>query len=312
MAISANNPSWAWDSLDHLTAAPILARHLPSAPHASLTPFGSGDFTLAFKQGDQVIRVARHVEAANALRRESCVLVRIGSRLPLPVPRPMYYALPDCPPFTVHSEIVGETLTREGWENLPTSARDKAAADLATFLMALHSLPVETGLACGLEKLNGTEFSRSLRGKIANTINDLLDDQTQTRLAELLNSWSLTSSSEPQPSVLLHCDIGPGHVLYDPQTGHLTGVIDFGDLVIGDPARDFIYVYEDYGTMILEEVLARYAGNHAASKISAIRKWYLLEAISWTVERFIIHSHSEVEHGLAEIRRELSEPWNGE
>jgi aminoglycoside 2''-phosphotransferase len=75
-------------------------------------------------------------------------------------------------------------------------------------------------------------------------------------------------------------------MLYDPLTINLSGVIDFSDIAIGEPARDFIYIYEDYGPVLLGEVLNHYAGRDSASMMSAIRKWYLLEAISWTVEMF--------------------------
>jgi aminoglycoside 2''-phosphotransferase len=179
-------------------------------------------------------------------------------------------------------------------------------------LRALHSLPIEIGLTCGLPKLDATELARSLREATATTVHGLLDLETRRRFDEILKRWSQPFSEQSQRSVLLHGDIGPGHVLYDPQNGTLTGVIDFGDLAIGDPARDFIYIYEDFGPLLLREVLNRYAGRDAQLMMSAIRKWYLLEAISWTVEMFNTERHSELEHGLAEIRRELTYQQKGE
>jgi hypothetical protein len=127
------NQPWEWNRLNHSSAAQLLGRHVSSDSHLRLESFGSGDFSLAFKQGDQVIRVARHPEAAAALRQESCVLAKIAVGLPLPVPRPVYYAPVECPPFTIHAEIVGEFLTRELWETMPTSVRERAAEDLAVF-----------------------------------------------------------------------------------------------------------------------------------------------------------------------------------
>ena len=306
MTDSSRSPSATWDDLDHSSAAILLAGHLTGLDHFPLEPFGSGDFTLAFRQGNQVIRMSRRREAADALLRESCVLAKIAPMLPLPVPKPTYYAIADCPPFTIHDEVVGEFLTREMWESMSARVRDKAASDLATFLKTLHSLPVEIGLTCGVKVMNLPELASNLHRRIANTIHGLLDRQTQARLAEVLESWSLPSR-DPKPPVLLHCDIGPGHVLYNPQSGDLSGVIDFSDLIIGDPARDFIYIYEDYGPLILDEVLARYAGPDAGFMMPAIRKWYLLEAITWTVDMFATGRRPEVEHGLGEIRRELAD-----
>ena len=38
----------------------------------------------------------------------------------------------------------------------------------------------------------------------------------------------------------------------------------------------------------------------------AIRKWYLLEAISWTVRMYLEQRPTEMHHGLEEVRRELT------
>ena len=111
MVTFSNDQPWSWDELDHLSAEALLSGHLPNVGHSSLEPLGSGDFCIAFRLGEQVIRVARHLEAAAALRRETCILALIAEILPLPVPRPAYHASPDCPPYTIHNEIIGDFLT---------------------------------------------------------------------------------------------------------------------------------------------------------------------------------------------------------
>ena len=291
---------WDWDSLDHSSAAKLLAGQFSGS---ELEPFGSGDFCLAFKHGNQVIRVARHPHAAGALKREACILPKIARRLPLPVPQPTYHAPDGFPPFTVHDQIVGEILTREDWEGMPASSREGAASDLATFLKTLHALPIEIGLQCGLVQIDAAEMAHSLQQAAADTVHSLLEPDVQRKLDQTLESWS--SQLEVRRPALLHCDMGPGHVLYNPSTLQLTGVIDFGDLVIGDPARDFIYIYEDFGPLILQEVLTGYAGQDSPKMLPAIRKWYLLEALSWTINRYAERQEADLDHGLAEIRREL-------
>ena len=294
--------SWEWNSLDHSNAAKLLVGQFPGS---DLEPFGYGDFCIAFKQGDQVIRVARHLEAMASLERESCILPTIASMLPLSVPQPTYHAPHECPPFTIHKEIVGEVLTRKAWEDMPASAREKAASDLANFLKILHALPIEIGLECGLVQIDAAKMASSLQDEAADTIYPLLEPNMQRKLHRTLENWA--SQHNVRRPALLHCDIGPGHVLYDPSTLSLTGVIDFGDLVIGDPARDFIYIYEDFGPQILQDVLTRYAGKDTPKIMPAIRKWYLLEAISWTIKMYVEQHEENLEHGLAEIKRELAD-----
>ena len=54
--------------------------------------------------------------------------------------------------------------------------------------------------------------------------------QAFLRIAE---QWSFSP-------VLTHHDFGPDHLLVQPETLTVSGVIDFGDVVVGDPAIDFV------------------------------------------------------------------------
>lgn len=217
--------------------------------------------------------MAKHLDAAGALKRESCILLKIVPRLPLPDPRPMYHAPDGFPPLTGHDEIIGKILTREDWEGMPPSSREEAASDLANFLKILHALPIEIGLECGLVQIDAAKMAHSLQQEAADTIHPLMEPDVQRKFDQTLEAWS--SQSEVRSIGLLHCDIGPGHILYDPSTLHLTDMIDFGDLVIGDPARDLIYIYVDFGPLILtilQEVLTRYARKESRKMLPAIRK----------------------------------------
>lgn len=56
---------------------------------------------------------------------------------------------------------------------------------------------------------------------------------------------------------------------------------------------------------MLREVLSHYAGANAPPLLSEIRKWYLLEAISWTLAMLSARRDADVDHGLAEIERKV-------
>lgn len=303
--------AWAWPALDAVTAAELLTDHLPSTREAGggrLTPIGVGDFSFAFRLGADVVRVARHAEAAAALHREVCVLSRIADRLPVRVPQPTYHRPDTCPPFTVHVEVTGEVLTRDAWLAMARPARERSAADLAAFLKALHAIPTSIGTDCGLARLDGAGLARALRREISPTFRTAFDDATLRRLDAVLAELTSPSSARRHPAALLHCDIAPGHILYDPASGRLTGVIDFGDVALGPPARDFIFIYEDFGTELLAGVTRHYAGDDAEGFLAEVRQWYLLEAVAWTLRMHAAKRRKEVEHGVREITRELESP----
>lgn len=57
---------------------------------------------------------------------------------------------------------------------------------------------------------------------------------------------------------VVHSDLLPEHVLVDPATGRLTGIIDFADLCIGDPAGDFAGLAAMGGWDFVGQVMASY------------------------------------------------------
>jgi aminoglycoside 2''-phosphotransferase len=59
------------------------------------------------------------------------------------------------------------------------------------------------------------------------------------------------------PPRFIHDDFQMEHVLVDPTTGRLTGIIDWGG-VLGDPARDFSYVLLHGGWSFFQRALAAY------------------------------------------------------
>jgi aminoglycoside phosphotransferase (APT) family kinase protein len=66
------------------------------------------------------------------------------------------------------------------------------------------------------------------------------------------------STFDGAPS-LVHNDLWAGHILVDTRSGGVSGIIDWGDTIIGDPAIDFACLYAWYGESWLENVLMHYS-----------------------------------------------------
>jgi len=76
----------------------------------------------------------------------------------------------------------------------------------------------------------------------------------------------------PPPSgsytpVFSHNDLGIEHVLVDPTTWRITGIIDWSDAAIVDPAYDFGLLYRDLGPVGLNAAIGAYGTelDHAGS-----------------------------------------------
>jgi aminoglycoside phosphotransferase (APT) family kinase protein len=62
-----------------------------------------------------------------------------------------------------------------------------------------------------------------------------------------------------------HNDLGIEHILVVPATGAITGVIDWSDAALTDPARDFGLLYRDLGPAALAAALTSYRAHDTAA-----------------------------------------------
>jgi aminoglycoside phosphotransferase (APT) family kinase protein len=181
--------------------------------HCSVTHLGEGwDTTADLVDGRWVERRPRRPEVEPQLVRESVVMPWLAPRLPLPVPVPVVASR--SPLVVRHELVLGEELT---------SFTAVQGRQLALFLRALHAAPTAEARKRGVS-------TRSL--PIERFRAEVLPQVPEG--AELLDKLATLPED-----TLVHGDIGPEHVLG--HDGVLTGVIDFGDLHIGDPAVDLAW-----------------------------------------------------------------------
>ena len=79
------------------------------------------------------------------------------------------------------------------------------------------------------------------------------------------------SSPFEDASRLVHNDLWAEHILVDLRSGGVSGIIDWGDAVIDDPAVDFAGLYTWCGESWLESVRENYLGTLDSEVISRAR-----------------------------------------
>jgi aminoglycoside phosphotransferase (APT) family kinase protein len=66
-------------------------------------------------------------------------------------------------------------------------------------------------------------------------------------------------AARPSPApVLVHCDFAAEHVLCDPATQTLTGIIDWSDMAVSDRSIDFAGLFHWGGGPFVDAALSRY------------------------------------------------------
>jgi hygromycin-B 7''-O-kinase len=164
--------------------------------------------------------------------RELQYLQSIEGQLPIPTPQLVAKGTVEDWSYFVSTRLRGVAIDSL-WANLDAPARTRIAARLGEALRALHGL--ESG-ALQESADRWADFRASQRSTCLDT--EVRKGLQPTRLAEL-EEYLRKLDSIPEPSfdpAILHTEIGPAHVLVE--DGEITGLIDFGDAMVGDPEYD--------------------------------------------------------------------------
>jgi aminoglycoside phosphotransferase (APT) family kinase protein len=221
-------PQWSAERVvEPELAASLLETQFPELGPIVLEPLGEGwDNTAYLVNNLMVFRFPRRQIAVPLIEIEARVLPRIASKLPLPVPRPIWVGRPsrEYPwPFSGYPLIAGCTADVA---DLDDRGRGNLARPLGEFLRVLHALPSEGLAGDSIGRLDAKRLIGRIRGLI---------EAPDAALRGVLDT-----SAELRPSgrrAIVHGDLYARHLLLE-EDDSLSGIIDWGDLHEGDPAVD--------------------------------------------------------------------------
>ena len=241
------NAPWEADVfLSGEDAARLIEAQFPELVPVRLERIGAGWDNDAYQvNGRWVFRFPRRQIAAALIEREADALPRLAPHLPLPVPTPVFAGVPGDGypyPFAGYAHLSGTTACRIAWTD---HARAANAALLAHFLATLHAVPVDDELrgrvpgdTIGRTDLaaRAAQFKERLR-VLAPDLPDLCPGHDAATLAALADRLARTPP-HAGPPVIVHGDLYARHLLVADAAKTVCGVIDWGDVHIGDPALD--------------------------------------------------------------------------
>jgi aminoglycoside phosphotransferase (APT) family kinase protein len=252
--VTTSPASWAPERLVALDQAErLIAETFPALSGHAVRPLAAGWDNSVFLVGeDLAFRFPRRAMAVPGIRREIAVLPAIAPLLPLPIPTPAHVGLDDHAedpwPFFGAPLVPGIELAQSA---LPEAVRVQAARDAGTFLRALHSRDTLTAARGATdEPLPHDPMHRAWpRARITDTrqlLETLANDgawDSDVRVQQVLENAIALEAPTSEPA-LTHGDLHVRHLLVE-TTGNprATGVIDWGDLCIGDPAMDLSLGY---------------------------------------------------------------------
>ena len=227
---------------------------LGSSRAHSVVAVGEGSDHWAFDvDGLFIARVRKHRadDDASGIDREVALLDIVARVSPVPVPQ-VVASEPEAG-LMVYRRLHGTSLF-----DIRTSTPLTLAEPLAAFVAALHAVP--TGTVEHIVQRDDYPLSEHL-AEAAAGIADMWPYLTnsQRRCVELF----LASTPPPESSrrTLCHNDLGAEHILVSSDGASLTGIIDWSDAALADPANDVGRLVRDFGFAVGHTVLRRIGGD---------------------------------------------------
>ncbi|MGW0829387.1 aminoglycoside phosphotransferase family protein [Streptomyces prunicolor] len=220
--------------IDEALIRDLLREQYPDLADRPLKLGALGWDNQVWRLGDDLaVRLPWATESADELLlKEHTWLPALAPHLPLPVPVPQHLGEPSerfPRPWLITTWVPGEPADRA-----PATHAEESAVALAAFLTALHR-PAPEGAPEGRDRGGplADHAEGFARGLASATELGLIPDPDAVRAV-----WedAVAAPEWTGPPLWLHGDLHPANVVTT--NGTFSGVIDFGDLCVGDPAYD--------------------------------------------------------------------------
>lgn len=163
--------------------------------------------------------------------------------------------------FATYRLIKGEPLSRNILLKLSEASQARIISQLARFHQQLHSIPNEVLVNTEVSS-SGAERSREdwlqLYEQVKETLFPHLWRHQQTWIHEHFAPVITGELDLSYTPVLIDCDKPVYHILFDPISESISGLIDFGTAGLGDPACDIAVQLSNYGESIVQRMESGY------------------------------------------------------
>lgn len=246
----------------------------------SVTRLGEGFRCLAVETpGRQVFKIGKNWEASAGFSRDVWLLRHIRDLLPAPIPYPVWHAGSSTHfPFGVlgYPKLDGTPL-----DDTAIATRSTIADGVARFLLALHHIP-EGQLADASLPTSHRRWSelKRVRDRTLSTLREALGPGEYRAVERWWASFLIDPAMREFTPALQHGDLWHGNMLTNSDRSAITGILDFENAAIGDPAQDFatqLHLGRDFAEAVLDRYQAAGGILDGGLRYRMQRLWELRE-----------------------------------
>lgn len=294
-----------------------IEKGMPELEIASLELIGGGLGSQAFLiNGKYVARFARHEGATKTQQREANILPAIHESISTPIPDILYFGKQNESElsFMIYEILPGRESRKRDFVSEDGELNNAAIEDLANFFKQLHAFPVERAREAGVRTENPYEHFRNALEDAREVLYPYLDNaqsQDAQKLKDAIEKFFADYFAEEQNfefiPTLIHGDLEAEHVMIDPKTKRISGIIDFGGLRIYDVDYELWRPYNHYGKEVIDKLLEYYPHPNPELLYKKMEFYWKAQTVRRVVRRLKLGDMEGAKRSFAKMREKLYE-----
>jgi aminoglycoside phosphotransferase (APT) family kinase protein len=294
--------------LDIARVERTLHSQFPELASARAEWFAAGCCSEVYRvSGDWLFRFPKRANIALTVEREVLLLSLLADATSVAVPRIEWLGQPgpDFPyPFAGYRLIPGIAAEMLPEPILPDDER-RIATQIGQAIASIHRVPIERA-----KSLGAVDRPWNADALVAQAIDysPSLDAVVPPALLADYHALLDGAVAPPPPAPfcrLAHGDLYAGHLLFDPETLELTGIVDFAEIGLQDPAVDFVQLFQWRGEAFIRMVLDAYGPHGDPWLLDRVRFDAAVNAGIWLAEVIDQQNEAAIAGRLSQLERNI-------
>ena len=262
--------------------------------------------------GIYIFRFARNPKADASLDEEMRALPLVAENVDVVVPHLEYVGVQGLSghKFVGYKKIEGTQLSPEIVGSSPEE-RARFAGQVAKFFSQLHSIDMAKAEAVGIKPRDYPKHYLKEWREAREYLYGLIGfsypaeaEQIKAYVEALFPKYLEDTSNFDYKPAILHGDLEWVHILYDPASKDVSGVIDWGSVQIGDPDYDLFRPYSHYRREFIEDLLKTYPHKDPEKLFAKVDFFYRAQMIHRTVRSARLKDEKNVQFHLSRLRKQ--------
>ena len=297
---------------------PSINQFLPKIKAEDISFFYHGTYNVFDIQDEYILRVPdreyRNSKGLNMLRRENNILQFLSTRLPTPVPDILFLHDSEILPFSIHKKIPGKSLVFV-IEQLTQKEKLDIAVEIGKTLSILHSESISQDYISTFPKWKeqfpqDELFLSNYKKKWAFWFEETkeyayqyLNGKQKKWLKNIFDEFLSDKNNFRFKPKVSHCDFDTSNILINLNSYQISGLIDFEECNLWDPAVDLLFFNE--GEEFMNKLLENYKFSNQKSLRNRMKFYYSRTCTPYIVWGIQHNRPSMIDEGIRRIMNNM-------